>query len=163
MFYTTLAIVPTNVRDQVGLAYLFARAADTIADTELIDRPCRLGLLNHLREQFVNESVNWTQIRAIQQAVGPLQQTSAERILLERLDQCFVLFLDCTRDDRRRIRRVMTTLTQGMEIDLSVFPGASVADLTALKTFDDLDRYTYHVAGCVGEFWTDLYVPIAKP
>jgi farnesyl-diphosphate farnesyltransferase len=31
-----------------------------------------------------------------------------------------------------------------------------VADLTAVKTLDDLDRYTYHVAGCVGEFWTDL-------
>ena len=26
----------------------------------------------------------------------------------------------------------------------------------ALKTLDDLDRYTYYVAGCVGEFWTDL-------
>ncbi len=41
-------------------------------------------------------------------------------------------------------------------MDLSTFPGASVADLTALKTLDDLDRYTYHVAGCVGEFWTSL-------
>ncbi len=50
----------------------------------------------------------------------------------------------------------MATLTQGMEMDLSTFPGASVADLTALKTLDDLDRYTYHVAGCVGEFWTSL-------
>ncbi|MBH0201843.1 MAG: squalene/phytoene synthase family protein [Nitrospira sp.] len=36
LFYTTLVVVPANVRDQVGLAYLFARAADTIADTELI-------------------------------------------------------------------------------------------------------------------------------
>jgi farnesyl-diphosphate farnesyltransferase len=50
----------------------------------------------------------------------------------------------------------MMTLTQGMEMDLSTFPGASIADLTALKTLDDLDRYTYHVAGCVGEFWTSL-------
>jgi farnesyl-diphosphate farnesyltransferase len=50
----------------------------------------------------------------------------------------------------------MTTLTQGMEMDLVVFPGTSAADLTALKTLDDLDRYTYYVAGCVGEFWTDL-------
>jgi len=41
-------------------------------------------------------------------------------------------------------------------MDLTVFAGASVADLSALKTLDDLDRYTYHVAGCVGEFWTDL-------
>ena len=156
LFYTTLAVVPADVRDQVGLAYLFARAADTIADTELIDRPRRLGFLNRLREQVLCEQIDWAQIRAIQQAVGPIQPVSAERILLERLDECFRLLLACSPEDRHRIQRVMTTLTQGMEMDLSTFPGTSVGELTALKTFDDLDRYTYQVAGCVGEFWTDL-------
>ena len=156
LFYTTLVVVPSNVRDQVSLAYLFARAADTIADTELIDRPRRLGYLNRLREQFVGDQLDWTQIRSIQQAVGPVQQDSAERTLLERLDECFRLYLTCSTDDQRRIQRVLTTLTQGMEMDLSAFPGASVENLTALKTLDDLDRYTYHVAGCVGGFWTDL-------
>lgn len=156
LFYTTLVVVPSDVRDQVSLAYLFARAADTIADTELIDRSRRLGFLNRFREQFLGEQVDWAQVLTIQQAIGPFQQDSAERILLEHLDECFRLFLDFSSDDRRRVQRVMTTLTQGMEMDLSTFPGNSVADLTALKTFDDLDRYTYYVAGCVGEFWTDL-------
>jgi len=41
LFYTTLVVVPADVRDQVSLAYLFARAADTIADTELIDPGAR--------------------------------------------------------------------------------------------------------------------------
>jgi farnesyl-diphosphate farnesyltransferase len=156
LFYTTLAVVPADVRDQVSLAYLFARAADTIADTELIDRPHRLEYLGQLKGQFVGDQVAWTQIQSIQRAVGPLQQDSAERVLLERLDECFRLFLDFSREDRRRIQRLMTTLTQGMEMDLSVFPGKSVEELVALKTLDDLDRYTYYVAGCVGEFWTDL-------
>jgi farnesyl-diphosphate farnesyltransferase len=156
LFYTTLAVVPADVRDQVGLAYLFARAADTIADTELIDRPRRLGFLNRLRAQFLDGNIDWDQIRAIQQTVGPAQHDSGERTLLERLDECFQLFLACSPEDRRRIQRVLTTLTQGMEMDLSIFPGASLAHLTAFKTLDDLDRYTYHVAGCVGEFWTDL-------
>jgi farnesyl-diphosphate farnesyltransferase len=156
LFYTTLVVVPANVRDQVSLAYLFARTADTIADTELIDRSRRLGFLNRLREQFVGDQIDWAQIGAIQQAMGPLQQDSAERTLLERLDECFRLFLDFSPDDRCRIQRVMTTLTHGMETDLSTFPGASTADLTAFKTLEDLDRYTYHVAGCVGEFWTSL-------
>jgi len=156
LFYTTLVVVPANVRDQVSLAYLFARAADTITDTELIDRPRRQSFLNRLREQFVGDQIDWAQIRTIQQAMGPLQQDSAERTLLERLDECFRLFLTCSPDDRCRIQRVVTTLTQGMEMDLTAFAGASVADLSALKTLDDLDRYTYHVAGCVGEFWTDL-------
>ncbi len=156
LFYTTLVVVPADVRDQVSLAYLFARAADTIADTDLIDRSSRLEFLNLLKRQFAGEQIVWEQVRDIQRAVGPLQQDSSERTLLERLDACFRLFLDFSPDDRRRVQRLMTTLTQGMDMDLRVFPGQSVEALTALKTADELDRYTYYVAGCVGEFWTDL-------
>ena len=151
-----MVVVPADVRDQVSVAYLFARAADTIADTELIDRPRRLDFLSQLKGQFISDQIVWAEVQNIQRAVGPLQQDSAERVLLERLDECFRLFLDFSPDDRRRVQRLMTTLTQGMEMDLSVFPGKSVEDLVALKTIDDLDRYTYYVAGCVGEFWTDL-------
>ena len=35
-FYLTLRILPRSLRTPIGLAYLFARAADTIADTALI-------------------------------------------------------------------------------------------------------------------------------
>jgi farnesyl-diphosphate farnesyltransferase len=45
-----------------------------------------------------------------------------------------------------------------MLFDLTRFPGEDAASLAALDTLDDLDRYTYLVAGCVGEFWTDLHV-----
>ncbi|HEX6950498.1 MAG TPA: phytoene/squalene synthase family protein, partial [Nitrospira sp.] len=156
LFYTTLVVVPADVRDQVGLAYLFARAADTIADTELIDRPRRLDYLGQLKSQFVGDQVSSSQIRGIQEAVGAIQQDSAERQLLERLEECFSLLNEFSPEDRRRVQRLMTTLVQGMEMDLTVFSGTSSADLTALKTRDDLDRYIYYVAGCVGEFWTDL-------
>lgn len=156
LFYTTLVVVPADVRDQVSLGYLFARAADTIADTELIDRSRRLDLLGQLKAQFVSDQIAWTQVQEIQQAVGPVQQNPSERILLERLEDCFRLFLTFSPDDRHRIQRLMTTLTQGMEMDLAVFFGTSAAELTGLKTLEDLDRYTYYVAGCVGEFWTDL-------
>ena len=156
LFYTTLAVLPTNVRSQVGLAYLFARAADTIADTDLIDRTCRLEFLSLLKAQFAGDHVNGQQVGRIQQVVAPLQAESSERVLLERLDECFLLLAACVPEDRRRIQWLMTTLTQGMEMDLTVFPGQSADSLAALKTLEDLDRYTYYVAGCVGEFWTGL-------
>lgn len=156
LFFTTLVVVPADVRDQVSLAYLFARAADTIADTDLIDRPRRLDYLAQLKGQFVGDAIAWGQVREIQRAMGPLQRESSERLLLERLEDCFRLYLAFSPEDRRRIQRLMTTLTQGMEMDLALFPGQSANDLAALKSLDDLDRYTYYVAGCVGEFWTDL-------
>lgn len=149
-------MVPADVRDQVGLAYLFARAADTIADTDLIDRPRRLEFLSQLKGQFINDRIAWAQVQDIQQAIGPHQQDSAERVLLERLEDCFRIFLGFPPDDRRRVQQLMVTLTQGMEMDLGMFPGKAIEDLVALRTLDDLDRYTYYVAGCVGEFWTDL-------
>lgn len=74
-------------------------------------------------------------------------------MLVQRLEDCFKLYQDCTSGDRERIRRLMTTLTNGMDMDLRLFPGDK---LVALKTPEELDQYTYFVAGCVGEFWTDL-------
>jgi farnesyl-diphosphate farnesyltransferase len=156
LFYTTLAVVPWNVRGQVSLAYLFARAADTIADTDLIDQPKRLTYLKQFQRLFQDGGVDWDAIRAIQRDMAPLQQDSAERVLLQRLDDCFRLFSEFRLDDRQRIQRLMTTLTKGMEMDLTRFPGDSAKQMTALQSLEELDRYTYYVAGCVGEFWTDL-------
>jgi farnesyl-diphosphate farnesyltransferase len=155
-FYLTLAVVPANVRDQIGLTYLFARAADTIADTDVIERAQRLQLLKQFRAQFAGEQVSWNAVRGIQAALAPHQTDSAERVLLQRLEDCFRLYLDCTQGDRLRIRRLMSTLPNGMEMDLARFPGDTAGDLTALQTLADLDQYTYYVAGCVGEFWTDM-------
>lgn len=153
-FYLTLIVVPRSVRDQLGLAYLFARAADTIADTDLIDRHQRLGLLKQFKAQFADDRVGWEEVRAIQTALVAHQRESAERTLLEGLDECFKVYLNFSTEDRNRIRQLIGTLTNGMEMDLTVFAGDAPGDLMALRSMDELDRYTYYVAGCVGEFWT---------
>ena len=46
----------------------------------------------------------------------------------------------------------------GMMWDLTTFPGEDEGRLRALEKREELDRYTYHVAGCVGEFWTEIHV-----
>src|SRR5438445_11905535 len=53
-FYLTLAVVPSDVRTQVRVAYLLARAADTIADTDLIERSQRLQYLTSFREWMMD-------------------------------------------------------------------------------------------------------------
>jgi farnesyl-diphosphate farnesyltransferase len=155
-FYLTLAVVPAPVRDQIGLAYLFARAADTIADTDLIEPSRRLDLLRRFRAQFDFPSADRDALRAIQAALIPGRADSSERALLERLEDCFHLAERLTRADRDRIARVLRTLTQGMEMDLTRFVSDRPGGLAALETEEDLDRYTYYVAGCVGEFWTEM-------
>ena len=155
-FYLTLAVLPSSVARQVGLAYLLARAADTIADTGQVDRSERVMFLKQFKLQFIQESLNWGEIRAIQTAMAPQQSHHGERKLLEQLEACFQIYEKLGRKDQEEIRQVLSILISGMEMDLDFFRGESEAQLTALGTMDDLDTYAYRVAGCVGEFWTNL-------
>jgi farnesyl-diphosphate farnesyltransferase len=155
-FYLTLRILPQSLRTPIGLAYLFARAADTIADTALISPADRLTLLGQFRNLF--QRYDATTLAVLRDAlVGP-QRVPAERELLSRLDECFVVFQACGPGDQARIGQLLLTLTQGMVMDLTTFSPAQDGRVVALKTRQDLDQYTYYVAGCVGEFWTDMHV-----
>lgn len=154
-FYLTLAVLPRAVVKQVGLAYLFARAADTIADTGQADRNDRITLLHALKRQFLRDRPDWDEIGAIQ-ARAPRQRHHGERTLLGHLASCFQMYQGLTADDRAAIRRVLPILISGMEMDVDRFPGGSESQITALASMEELDEYIYKVAGCVGEFWTDL-------
>ena len=155
-FYLTLAVLPGCVAKQVGLAYLFARAADTIADAGRMDRGTRATLLRQFKLQFVRESCNREEIKAIQAVTAPQQGHPGERTLLEQLDRCFEVYENLAPDDQAEIRQVLPILISGMEMDLDRFPGESEAELAALSSLEDLDVYTYKIAGCVGEFWTNI-------
>ncbi|HQY56921.1 MAG: squalene/phytoene synthase family protein [Nitrospira sp.] len=155
-FYLTLNVLPATVRDQMGLAYLFARAADTIADTNLISREQRLSYLNQFRAQFTAGAVARHEVQAIQAALVPHQADSAERVLLQRLEDCLSLYDGFDSADQDRIRWLMGVLPDGMAMDLAYFRGESAQELTAFQALAELDQYTYYVAGCVGEFWTRM-------
>jgi farnesyl-diphosphate farnesyltransferase len=155
-FYLTLAVLPGCVAKQLGLAYLFARAADTIADAGRVDRTTRVGLLRQLKLQFVQEACNHEDVKAIQAETAPQQEHPGERTLLEHLDRCFLVYENLMPADRAEIRHVLPILISGMETDLERFTGESEADLVALSSLEDLDDYTYRIAGCVGEFWTKI-------
>lgn len=155
-FYLTLVVLPVSVRTQVGLAYLFARAADTITDTDLIEQSERIIHLKNFRKLFTLDTIDWETVQSIQAALVSHQALPAERILLERLKDCFQIYLECNLPDRIRICDLMTTLTKGMEMDLKVFQGGTTETPLSLETQEDLNCYIYYVAGCVGEYWTDL-------
>ncbi len=155
-FYLTLAVLPHCVARQVGLAYLFARAADTIADTGQIARSDRVTLLRRFKLQFVRERLDWEAIASVQTMLASHQNHPGERKLMECLEACFQVYAGFAPDDQEEIRRVLPILISGMEMDLERFPGESAAQVTALPSMEDLDLYMYQVAGCVGEFWTNL-------
>lgn len=151
-FYLTLRVLPGAIRPQIGLAYLLARATDTIADTEIVPAAERIEHLRRLRERILGE-------RGVPldfSALSGRQDSAAERSLLEQIEAAITLLQACSPEDRRHIRQVLDTITTGQELDLRRFGGAGAGEVAALQTPEELDDYTYRVAGCVGEFWTHL-------
>ncbi|HEY4048175.1 MAG TPA: phytoene/squalene synthase family protein [Acidobacteriaceae bacterium] len=154
-FYLTLRVLPAGMRDPVGLAYLLARAADTIADTSLIPPDKRMELLLSLRSQ-VNGLADSEAVSRMAVEVASQQKDSDEKVLLESLGSALTVLSQLGESDREAVRDIVTTLTKGMEFDLRTFPDESSGHLVSLKEYTELDHYTYMVAGCVGEFWTKM-------
>jgi farnesyl-diphosphate farnesyltransferase len=158
-FYLTLRVLPSAVRRQIGLAYLLARTTDTIADTELVPVAQRLEALRLLAARIqgqLAEPLDFSEIALAQSTTGASAGGSrAERILLQRVEEAISLLSTFEARDQQQIREVLLTITSGQETDLLRF-GTRNAEVLALKTDSELDDYTYRVAGCVGEFWTQI-------
>jgi farnesyl-diphosphate farnesyltransferase len=161
-FYLTLRILPHSIKPQLGLAYLLARATDTVADTEMIPIRRRQEVLVDLRKSIQavceNQVPTLPDFQGFSEAGKESQENGnrAERILLENFAVLLAAFQRCTSEDRHKIRTVLDIITQGQEMDLIRFGASSADQIVSLQTDEELDAYTYDVAGCVGEFWTRI-------
>jgi farnesyl-diphosphate farnesyltransferase len=161
-FYLTLRILPQSIRPQLSIAYLIARASDTVADTQLVAAEYRMEALLQLRKSIQDIGAG---MKHSLPDFGNLQEakiaiasegTAAEKALLENLGDVLNTLSRFLPEDRIRICGVLDTITQGQELDLIRFSGTSATAIGALRADEELDRYTYLVAGCVGEFWTHM-------
>jgi farnesyl-diphosphate farnesyltransferase len=155
-FYLTLRVLPAGMRDPIGLAYLLARAADTIADTSLVAPEQRLALLLSLRARVNGAPDESAQLQRMAAQVAAQQTQSDEKLLLESLEPAVAMLAHIDTADRAAVREIVATLSTGMEFDLRTFPDERSGRIAALQEWQELDRYTYLVAGCVGEFWTRM-------
>jgi farnesyl-diphosphate farnesyltransferase len=158
-FYLTMRMLPAPVRPQISLAYLLARTSDTIADTELVDVPSRLQCLAALRERILGRDSAPLPLARLRDGQG----LPAERVLLERSEDSLRLLAELDEADRRLLRHVLDIIISGQELDLQRFGAATADQMTALQTEEDLNDYTYRVAGCVGEFWTNICAAHLRP
>ncbi|HNQ87419.1 MAG TPA: phytoene/squalene synthase family protein [Verrucomicrobiota bacterium] len=149
-FYLTLRVLPPAIRPQVGLAYLLARATDTIADTALVPLNDRLETLERLRDRVLGQSAAAPDFSRFAAGSG------AEQRLLARVGEAAALLDQLAEDDRELVRTVLATITSGQVLDLRRFAGAGPGPVAALQTDAELEDYAYRVAGCVGEFWTRI-------
>ena len=150
-FYLSIRILPQDLRDPVGLAYLLARATDTIADTAELSAEMRDENLRLLAGAIQGISPAEAAQR-LRESFAPLQKNAAERALIEELPACLDWLDRISDSDRADIREVLLKINRGQSLDVQRFQNAT--ELCALKSEAELEEYTYLVAGCVGEFWT---------
>lgn len=151
-FYLTLRVLPEPIRPQIGIAYLLARATDTIADTEIISWQERMITLRMLRDRILGTHGLPLEFEEL----ADQQANPNERELLLRIEEAIELIGALVPRDQERIRELITTITSGQELDLERFGPATPDKVIALQTHAGLEDYTYRVAGCVGVFWTRM-------
>lgn len=157
-FYLTLKALPQGLREPLSLAYLLARAADTMADTIQVPDAVRLTCLaefeRRVRLPLRDPIAEGVLVARLLVDFVPHQEDAHEARLLERLQEALDAFHASPEGQKSAMVGVLGPIIQGQMLDIQRFPGDG--KLRALATTRDLDDYTYLVAGCVGEFWTRL-------
>ena len=149
--YLSIRLLPARLRRPVGLAYLLARATDTVADTAQIAAPRRAETLSDL-SLIIQGGISSNALADLVKSFAPLQTNTAEKTLIEALPECLAELEAFAAGDREDIRTTLAKISKGQSLDVARFgdPGQP----HALATDIELHEYTYLVAGCVGEFWT---------
>jgi len=166
-FYLTIRILPSALRDPVGLAYLLARLSDTIADSASAPPAERLVALQQMSEA-VSGHASMPDLTHFASGVPD----PAERTLLSHAEELLELLNATEPGDRKEIVWVIREILLGQQLDVQRFGGEEGWSVTSgragqgqqlnrvrfLATAVELEDYTYSVAGCVGVFWTRICI-----
>ena len=171
-FYLSMRVLPKAMREPISLGYLLARASDTLADTVELEAPLRSEMLTGFAGIMQGaDRVDW--IQRLNEEVIPKQQHTGEKTLLENMESVFSWFdsLQVPSTSKNTdhyqapesqsiesrqyaaIQTVMSHILRGQRLDIERFELQQGFHFTLDA---QLEEYCYLVAGCVGEFWTEI-------
>lgn len=146
-FSLSLQLLPPVMRQPVGLAYLLARASDTLADAGAVPVAARQERLDGFVAELAGGDAGW---RSDREALVRGLDHPGEVRLLESLDDCLEVLAGLPERLRRHVVEVVEVITGGQRLDLE----RQSAGGFPLRDDEALRDYCWRVAGCVGEFWT---------
>lgn len=144
-FYLSLRFLPRGFRAPTSVGYLLARASDTVADAGALELSERKRWLDGFGKRMRGEGELVT--------VDFEGLSRGEAVLMERLEECLASFDALPEEQRASVAKVVGIITEGQKWDLERFEGERIV---SLESDEELRNYTYQVAGCVGEFWTEI-------
>ena len=154
-FYPTLKYLPKKVRGQIGLLYLLARVADTIADSKHGETDYLLKLLHNYNDVAQGRSSSlpdFTELAAIQ-----TNENEAE--LLRNVPDVVAGLEVYGKEDQKLILECLEIIVGGQVLDLERFGTANEdGEISALTSDEEMDDYAFRVAGSVGVFWSKMSI-----
>ena len=152
-FFITLQALPAKVRAQVGLLYLLARIADTVADSKQGNTQLLLKTLDEYNQRAQGNSEHLPDFSEL----ILVQDNEAEAELLQNVSAVVVCLEQFSETDQSSIRQCLDIIVSGQSLDLERFGVANEGGtISPLEHEKELDDYAYRVAGSVGEFWTRM-------
>jgi farnesyl-diphosphate farnesyltransferase len=153
-FALAIPLLPEPTRNQVGIAYLLFRIADTFEDAVLWTRERRLATLGRFVELLDQDPVA-AEALAVECLREPPVEHAGYRELLARMPLVLRDFGALPLAARVAIRRHVARSVDGMK---QFVRRSDPQNRLALATWDELRDYCYSVAGIVGEMLTELYL-----
>lgn len=139
-FFIPIDRLPTGLQEEVTSAYLCMRAIDEIEDHPQLPSEVKINVLHSL-SKILKKPFNETKLNAI---FEPYKSILPEVTL--RLGDWISL---SSSSITPKILAATSTMSEGM--------ASWVRKEWQIKNSEDLDQYTYYVAGLVGELLTDIW------
>ncbi|MGB1487842.1 MAG: phytoene/squalene synthase family protein [Candidatus Poseidoniaceae archaeon] len=152
-FYPTLKYLPKKIRGQIGLLYLLARVADTIADSKVGETEVLIDTLNDYNDVAQGRGKNLPDLSEL----AEIQLNPDEGELLRNVQKVIDALSVYDKGDQERMLKCLDVIVGGQVLDLQRFGIAREGGkISSLNSEDELDDYAFRVAGCVGVFWTEM-------
>lgn len=152
-FYPTLKYLPKKIRGQIGLLYLLARLADTIADSKHGETEVLIELLHGYNDAVQGRSTTLPDFSDL----AELQTNPNEAELLLNAADVIKGLEEYSEEDCQRILECLEIIVGGQLLDLQRFGSEKEGGgISSLTSNEELDDYAYRVAGCVGTFWSKM-------
>lgn len=149
-FYLTISHLPAEMREGIAVAYLLARATDSVADTAAASVSRRAEVLRKMAAAIAGQEGQSSELMAELRCL-PVAENPSEAELLSRFDEALAALRALPDAQQVLVRHVLSIITEGQLWDLTFFE-----EHTCVLSDEQTRRYTYRVAGCVGKFWTRL-------
>lgn len=152
-FYPTLKYLPKKIRGQIGLLYLLARVADTIADSKHGETDVLLTILRQYNDVAQGKSSSLPDFTEL----AEIQTNQNEAELLRNVGDVVDGLKVYSTADQGLMLECLDVIVGGQVLDLERFGTAKEGgSISALSSDEEMDDYAFRVAGSVGVFWSKM-------